>query len=517
MALRSEKSKLTQYVQFPTNMRPTSAGSILTGPARIGCNYIGGQWHKTSRMEPSLNPSDLNDVVGVYHWSDVNDASTALAAARQAQHGWGSANLPTRSELLHNVGDRILGVADNLAQLLSREQGKLLSDALAEVKRSAQIFHYFAGEVLRNNGQFVRGLRDGFMISVEREPVGTILLITPWNFPMVVPAWKIAAALAFGNTVILKPSEYTPGIAVALIEIIADAGFPAGVVNLLIGDGQLFGQHLVENVDAVSFTGSTTVGRIILGQAAKNMTKVQLELGGKNPLVVLDDADLDHAVDVALQGSILQMGQRCTASSRLIVTRGVHDAFADRLTRRVADLRIGHALDPDTQLGPVATDRQLARNLEFVTESKAAGAELLHGGGVVDVRTKGYYMQPAVFAGTRSDMRLNVEEVFGPVVGIIQVGDIDEAISVANETDYALSSGICTRSLNAAERFRRSSTAGMVMVNAPTAGIDYHVPFGGKPPSGFGGRENGSAAQEFYTESKVTYTYNPQESSADAY
>jgi aldehyde dehydrogenase (NAD+) len=470
-----------------------------------GLNFIGGRWCETARSEPNLNPSNLDDVVGVYHWSDVDDAVQALEAARAAQAAWANGNLQARSDLLHRIGGLIHARAGALAELLSREQGKLIGDALAEVTRSGYIFQYFAGEVLRNSGQFVRGLRDGFTISVEREPVGTVLLITPWNFPMVVPSWKIAAALAFGNCAILKPSEFTPAIAVALVEIIAEAGTPPGVVNLVMGDGQRFGEQLIAHVDAVSFTGSNAIGRVILNQAAKSMTKVQLELGGKNPLVVLDDADLDHAVDVALQGSILQMGQRCTASSRLIVTRRVHDAFAERLARRVAGLRIGAALDPNSELGPVATDRQLARNIEFVTETQAAGAELLHGGGVVDTATRGYYMQPALFVGTRRDMRINIEEVFGPVVGIMSVEDSDEAIEVANDTEYALSSGICTRSIKEAEKFRRASRAGLVTINAPTAGIDYHVPFGGKKPSGYGGRENGPAAQEFYTEIKTSY------------
>lgn len=470
-----------------------------------GLNYIGGRWCKTARSEPNLNPSNLDDVIGMYHWSDIDDAAKAVEAARAAQAAWANGNLQARSDLLHRVANLIHARAGSLAELLSREQGKLIADALGEVTRSGHIFQYFAGEALRNNGQFIRGLRDGFTVSVEREPVGTVLLITPWNFPMVVPSWKIAAALAFGNCVILKPSEFTPAIAVALIELIEEAGVPPGVVNLVMGDGQRFGEHLIENVEAASFTGSNAIGRIILNQAAKSMTKVQLELGGKNPLIVLDDADLDHAVNVALQGSILQMGQRCTASSRLIVTRGIHDAFAERLARCVANLRIGHALDPNSQLGPVANDRQLARNMEFVAETRAAGAELLHGGGVVETATPGYYMQPAVFVGTRRDMRINIEEVFGPVISVFSVEDIEEAIIVANDTEYALSSGICTRSVNHAEKFRRASRAGMVTINAPTAGIDYHVPFGGKTPSGYGGRENGPSAQEFYTEIKTSY------------
>jgi len=472
---------------------------------KFGCNLIGGLWRDSQQMEPTRNPSDLAEVPGQFAWATIEDAADALAAARAAQPGWARTTVQERADLLFRVADRLDARRAELALILASEEGKVLADATGEVLRSAQIFRYFAGEALRINGAFLPGLREGHMVSVEREPVGVVLLITPWNFPLVVPAWKTAAALAYGNSLILKPSEFAPGIALALVEIMAEAGAPEGVVNLLMGDGRLFGEMLIEGVDAVSFTGSTGVGRTILAQAAPSMTKVQLELGGKNALVVLDDADLDLAVEVALQGSFFQTGQRCTASSRLIVTTGIHDAFADSLARRTSALRVGHALASDSQIGPVANDRQLERNLAFVESASADGAQMIAGGEPIAVKSEGLYMRPTLFAGTRPEMKLNREEVFGPVAGLIEVADLDEAIAVANDTEFALSSGICTRSLHAAEQFRRSVRAGMVMINAPTAGVDYHVPFGGKAPSGYGGRENGAAAIEFYTETKTTY------------
>lgn len=466
---------------------------------------IDGQWKGSEREQPQRNPSDLDEVVGIYTWATLAEAHEALEAARRTLPAWSHSNPQLRSDILRKIGDALLARAEELGTLLAREEGKLRREGIAELTRSAQIFHYFSGESVRHPGQFHAGLRDGCDVLVSYESVGVVALITPWNFPMAVPAWKVAAALAYGNTVILKPSEFTPGCAVALAEIVHAAGVPAGAFNLLLGDGRLLGEALVSGADAVSFTGSGPTGAAILQQAAHSMTKVQLELGGKNPLVVLDDCNLDQAVDIALQGSYFQTGQRCTASSRLIVTRRIHDAFVAALAARLGELRIGHALDESSDIGPVNNEAQLKKNLRCVDEAKREGAELIIGGELLQRPTRGHYMQPALFAGTRNQMRINREEVFGPVASIITVEDIDEAIAVAVDCEFALSSGICTTSLAAAEKFRRASTAGMVTINAPTAGVDYHVPFGGRAPSGYGGREQGSAAAEFYTESKTTY------------
>lgn len=471
----------------------------------IGKNLIDGQWRDSDRTFTTINPSDTNDVVGSYAQASIEDVEEAFAAARRAQPAWGSSNIQLRADLLRKVGDAIAAAGTELGQLISREEGKTVPEGLAETKRAAQVFHFFAGEALRHPGQFLPSLRDGHNIIVSHEPLGTVALITPWNFPLALPAWKAAAALCCGNTVVLKPSEFAPGAALALGKILVDAGLPNGVLNIVMGDGRELGQTLVQSAAGVSFTGSTPTGRIILQQAALTMTKTQLELGGKNPLIVLDDADLDTAVYVALEGTFMATGQRCTSSSRLIVTRKIHDAFVERLAKAVAALRVGHAFDSDSQIGPVATSPQLQKNLSFIARAKADGAECVAGGGTIEARTPGHYMAPTLFVATRNDMHLNREEVFGPVAGIIKVDDCDEAIAVALDCEFALSSGICTTDLRSAERFRRASRAGLVAINTPTAGIEYHAPFGGRTPSGFGIRELGSAASDFFTESKTTY------------
>jgi len=476
----------------------------MNAPTR-GRLLIGGQWQDSARVEPNLNPSDLSDVIGHYAWASVAQAEAALAAARNAFPAWSRSNPQGRSDLLRRAGDALRARADTLGTLLAREEGKILAEARNEVIRAAQIFEFYAGECLRHPGGFFRSIRDGFNIIVDHEPLGVVSLITPWNFPVATPAWKIAAALAYGNTIVLKASEVTPACAVALAEILIEAGVPAGVFNLLLGSGAELGDTLIAGADGVSFTGATPTGRSVLERAARTMTKVQLELGGKSPLVVLDDADLEQAVEVALDGAFRQTGQRCTASSRLIVTRGIHDAFVERLAGRVRAIQVGHALDPRSEIGPVANEAQLAKDLYYVAEARREGAELLCGGERLERPTRGYYLAPALFANTTNRMRLNREEVFGPVSAIIRADDLDEAIAIARDTDYALSSAICTRNLAAAEQFRRAARAGMVVVNAPTSGAEYHVPFGGHRPSGYGAREQGTAAADFYTEIKTTY------------
>lgn len=466
---------------------------------------IDGRWRDAERWEPDRNPSDLSDVVGQFAWASVAQAQEALGVARRALKSWSRSNIQLRSDLLRKAANALYERADVLATLLAREEGKTLKDARGEVIRAAQIFQYYSGEPARHRGGFLPSLRDGFNIMVDYEPLGVVTLITPWNFPLATPAWKIAAALAYGNTVVFKPSEFTPACSVALTEILVEVGVPPGVFNLVMGSGAELSDTLIAGANGVSFTGATHVGRTVLERAAKTMTKVQLELGGKSPLVVLDDADLDQAVQVAFDGAFPQTGQRCTASGRLIVTRGIHDAFVEKLLNKTREVRVGHALDPSSEIGPVATEAQLAKDLYYVAEGKREGAELLCGGERLERPTEGYYFAPALFLNATNAMRINREEIFGPVAAVICVEDLDEAIAVAFDTDYALSSSICTRSLAAAEKFRRASTAGLVMVNAPTSGAEYHVPFAGRAPSGFGPAEQGMATAEFFTEVKTTY------------
>jgi acyl-CoA reductase-like NAD-dependent aldehyde dehydrogenase len=354
----------------------------------------------------------------------------------------------------------------------------------------------------------VPSVRPGIDVEMTREPVGVVGIIAPWNFPIAIPAWKIAPALCYGNAVVFKPADLVPGSAWALSDIIARAGFPAGVFNLTMGRGSVVGQALLENpkVNAITFTGSVTTGRNVAQAAVARMAKFQLEMGGKNPLVVLDDADLNVAVECAVNGAFYQTGQRCTASSRLIVTQGIHDKFVGAVTERVKALVVDDALKAGTQMGPVVDQSQLDQDLRYVGIGQKDGAKLTWGGERLNRSTPGFYMAPALFTEVSNAMTIAREEIFGPVAAVIRVKDYDEALAVANDTPFGLSSGICTTSLKHATHFKRNSEAGMVMVNAPTAGVDYHVPFGGRKGSSYGPREQGRYAAEFYTTVKTAYT-----------
>lgn len=470
-----------------------------------GDNFINGEWRAGSVPFETTNPSDLDEVVGRYSKASADDVAEAMAAARAAQSSWRAFNMQARADLLRRVGDLLIERSRDFGTLLAREEGKTLADAVGETVRAAQCFHFYSAEVVRHPGQWHNSMRDGHNIIVSHEPVGVVAAITPWNFPIALPAWKVAAALAYGNTVVLKPSSFVPGCAVMLVRLLEEAGIPQGVVNLVMGDGRTTGNIMIDAADAITFTGGTETGRAVLKRAAETMTKAQLELGGKNPLVVLDDADLDLAVDIAANGAWIQTGQRCTGTERFIVTEGIHDAFVERLAAAARAYRVGHALDADTQIGPVSNAPQFQSNLEFVRDASAAGAELAAGGTEVECRTRGFYMAPTLFVNTTNDMPLNRHESFGPIAAVIKVADLDEAIATANDCEFALSSGIATRSLRNAEAFRRASKAGMVMVNTPTAGLEYHVPLGGRAPSGFGPRETGTASAEFFTEAKTSY------------
>jgi aldehyde dehydrogenase (NAD+) len=473
-----------------------------------GQNYIGGAWREGAVPFETINPSDLDEVVGRYTKAAAADVEEAMDVARRALPAWRSFNMQARSDLLRRIGDLLIARSEEIGVLLSREEGKTRAEGIGETVRAGQNFHYYAGETLRAKGEWYDSMRDGHNVLVTREPVGVVALITPWNFPIALPAWKVASALAFGNTMVLKPASFVPGCAVALTQVLHDAGVPAGVFNLVMGDGSATGNVMIDRADAVSFTGGTETGRIVLRRAAETMTKTQLELGGKNAFVILDDADLDLAIETAANGAWIQTGQRCTATERLIVTAGVHDQVVERMAAKARAYKVGHALDADTQIGPVANGKQFAENLAFVDKGKDEGAELVAGGVPVECRTRGYYLAPTLFAGGTADMHINHHESFGPIVTVIKVDDLDHAIAVANGTDLALSSGIATTSLKHAEQFRRESKAGMVTVNTPTAGLEYHVPLGARSPSGYGARENGAAAAEFFTESKTSYIHH---------
>ncbi len=467
-------------------------------------NLIGGEWVEGAGTTANVNPSDIEDIVGDYASSDASAVDAAVEAARAAFPAWAGASPQVRHDVLEAAGAKIMARKDELGRLLSREEGKTLAEGTGEVIRAAQIFKFFAGEALRPGGEALPSVRPGIEVLIEREAVGVVGLITPWNFPIAIPAWKAAPALAFGNCVVMKPAELTPGCAWEIANILKESGCPDGVFNLVLGPGSRIGARMVEHpgIDAISFTGSVPTGRRIGVQCVETGKKVQLEMGGKNPMVVLDDADLGVAVAASLNGAFFSTGQRCTASSRLIVTAGIHDAFVEKLTADAAALKVGDALDPETQIGPVVNQDQLDQNLAYVALAKEEGCEV-SGGDIAN--GPGYFQRPAVFAGADNTMRVSREEIFGPAASVIKVADYDEALAIANDTEFGLSSGICTTSLKHASHFRRHAEAGMVMVNLPTAGVDYHVPFGGRKGSSYGPREQGTYAREFYTQVKTTY------------
>ena len=471
-------------------------------------NLINSEWVAGSGYTNNVNPSNTAEIVGLYTQASAEQLDMAVQAARAAFGGWSVSGIQARADALDKIGTEILARREELGTLLSREEGKTRAEGIGEAVRAGNIFKFFAGECLRLTGEIVPSVRPGIGVEITREPVGVVGIITPWNFPIAIPAWKIAPALAYGNCVVFKPADLVPGCAWALSEIISRSGIPAGVFNLVMGRGSVIGDPLVNHpaVDAISFTGSQAVGNRIAMQCATSLKKFQLEMGGKNPQVILDDANLAQAVELSVQSAFFSTGQRCTASSRLIVTDGIYPQFVQAMQARMATLKIGDALEAGTDIGPVASLAQLEQDLGYVDIAQSEGGVLAAGGERLTRVTDGFFMQPALITDTTAAMRINREEVFGPVASILRVKGYDEALAEANNTPFGLSAGIATSSLKYATHFKRHAQAGMVMVNLPTAGVDYHVPFGGRKGSSFGPREQGRYAQEFFTTVKTAYT-----------
>ena len=471
-------------------------------------NLIAGEWLAGTGLRRNINPSDTSDLVGEYAHADAAQTERAIQAARQAFPAWSRGSVQARADALEKIAAELLARKDELGNLLAREEGKTLPEAVGEVARAGQIFRFFAGEVVRASGEHLPSVRPGIAVDITREPIGVVGIITPWNFPIAIPAWKIAPALAYGNCVVFKPADLVPGSAWALAEIISRSGIPAGVFNLVMGPGSQVGQTLLNHtdIDAISFTGSVDTGRRVLAATAPRFAKVQLEMGGKNPLVVLDDADLARAVECAVQGSYFSTGQRCTASSRLIVQRGILPQFTEAVIERLKTLKVDDARAPGTDIGPVVDESQLAQDLSYIQIGHDEGARLAFGGRVLERATQGFYLEPALFVDAEPGMRIAREEIFGPVACIVPADNFEHALALANDTAFGLSSGICTSSLKHATQFKREAQAGMVMVNAATAGVDYHVPFGGRKGSSYGPREQGRYAAEFFTTVKTAYT-----------
>ncbi|MDC1210363.1 aldehyde dehydrogenase family protein [Porticoccaceae bacterium] len=471
-------------------------------------NYINGQWVGSSAVIENINPSDTSDVVGHYAKASPEDCLAAISAANAAFAGWSQSGLEQRKQVLDFIGAELIARSGEIGEILAREEGKTRAEGVGEVYRSGQFFQYYGAESLRLMGENTQSVRPGVDVEVHREALGVIGIVTPWNFPMAVAAWKVAPALAYGNAVVLKPAELVPASAWILADIISRSGLPAGVFNLVMGSGRDVGETLCTSPDiqAVTFTGSVGVGRHIARNAIDNMARVQLEMGSKNALVVLDDADMDTAVSCAVAGGYFGTGQKCTASSRIIVQAGIHDAFVEKLSAAVSQLVVGHALTEGAQIGPVVDARQLEQNLEYIQIAKDEGAELAVGGERLQLDTEGYFMSPTLFVNTHNKMRINREEVFGPIACVIKVASYEEALEVSNDSEFGLTSGIITNSLQHAGHFKRHSQSGCVMVNLPTAGTDYHVPFGGRKNSSYGPREQGQYAREFYTIIKTNYS-----------
>lgn len=470
-------------------------------------NLIAGEW-VGSEFGENINPSNTDEVVGLYSRASESDVRIAIAAAKAAFPSWSRSGILERHAILKKAGDEILARKADLGALLAREEGKTLPEAIGEVIRAAQIFDFYAGETLRLSGEVLPSARPNIGVEITRDPLGVIGIITPWNFPIAIPAWKIAPALAYGNTIVFKPADLVPGCGWAIVDILHRAGLPKGVLNLVMGRGSVVGQAMLESPDlaGMTFTGSTATGKRVALSSIEHNRKFQLEMGGKNPMVVLDDADLGIAVEAAANSAFFSTGQRCTASSRLIVTEGIHNRFVALLTERLQGLVIDDAMKAGTHIGPVVDEKQLKIGVYYIEVGKKEGAKLAFGGERLERDTPGFYLQPTLFTEATNQMRISREEIFGPVASVIRVKDYDEALAVANDTPFGLSAGIATSSLKHATHFKRNSEAGMVMVNLPTAGVDFHVPFGGRKGSSYGPREQGRYAAEFFTTVKTAYT-----------
>ncbi|EGU35600.1 aldehyde dehydrogenase family protein [Vibrio scophthalmi] len=479
----------------------------ITNVAAEKALYIGGEWQSGVSTVSNINPSDIAENLGEFAQASEAQVQQAIAAAKQAQPEWEHTPIERKQAVLQAIGDELIGRCDELGALLAREEGKPFAEGRGEIYRAGQFFQYFAAEVLRQIGDNAASVRPGVSVEVTREAVGVIGIISPWNFPTATAAWKIAPALAFGNSVIWKPANLTPASAVALTEIIHRQGLPAGTFNLVLGGGSTVGNALIHSkeIDGVSFTGSVDTGRKVAAATAPNFIRCQLEMGSKNALVIADDADIQIAVEATIAGSFSGAGQKCTASSRLVVMDSIHDAYVEALIKRMSELKVGHALDEGIFMGPVVDGKQLDANLTWIEKAKGSGAELAFGGERLTMPHEGFYMSPTLFVNTKNSWEVNQEEVFAPMASVIRVSDLDEAIATVNDTRFGLTGGIITQSLRSSAIFKQQAQTGCVMVNLPTAGTDYHVPFGGRKESSFGPREQGQYAKEFYTVVKTAY------------
>ncbi len=474
-------------------------------------NYINGEWidSVTGRTFENRNPANWDEVIGVFPKSSKEDVEKAVEAAKKAQREWAKMPVPKRGEILGRAGDLLVQRKEELARLMTREMGKILKETRGDVQEGIDTAYYAFGEGRRLFGITTPSELPNKLAFTVMRPVGVAGIITPWNFPMAIPCWKIFPALLTGNAVVFKPASDTPATATKLVEILVEAGVPPGVVNLVHGTGREVGEAILSHPDigVISFTGSSEVGSRIAEVAGRHLKRVSLELGGKNPQIVMEDADLELALEGVLWGAFGTTGQRCTATSRLILHEPIHDKFIEMLVERVKKLKIGNGLDETIEMGPVINESQLNKILEYVEIGKKEGAKLIYGGERLTDGdyAKGWFMQPTIFVDVKPEMRIAQEEIFGPVLAVIKVKDFDEAIEVANNTTYGLSSSIYTTDIRLAMRAVELLEAGITYINAPTIGAECHLPFGGVKRTGNGHREGGKWAYEIFTEIKTVY------------
>ena len=474
-------------------------------------NYLGGQWldSNSGQTYTITSPASKSTVLGAFQFSTAEDADQAVAAAQEALSGWAATPAPARAQVLYRALDILSKRSEEIARTITIEEGKPLADARGEVRRAMNIIEYAAGEGRRMFGYTTPSELPSTMAYTVRRPLGVVAIITPWNFPIAIPAWKLAPALICGNTVVLKPASATPLSAVKLVEVFEAAGLPPGVLNLITGPGASVGNALVESpqVRGVSFTGSTEIGTEIYSAGARLLKKMQCEMGGKNAVILLADADLDKAMVGIVQGAFGSTGQRCTATSRVIVEEGIYDQFMDQLLDRTAKLKIGDGLDPEVDISPLSSESQLQKVMEYIGIGTEEGARLAYGGHALSdgAYSQGYYVEPTIFTEVTPDMRIAQEEIFGPVLTVFRAEDLDEAVRISNNVQFGLSSSVYTRDLPRAFRYINTVEAGMVHVNAPTLGGEVHLPFGGLKSSGVGQREQGVEAVDFFSEVITVY------------
>ncbi|MFQ6029637.1 MAG: aldehyde dehydrogenase family protein [Dehalococcoidia bacterium] len=473
--------------------------------------YIGGQWQDASsgRTYTINNPASKNTVLGEFQVSAPEDADKAVAAAQGALEGWANTPPPVRAQVLFKALEIMGKRGDEIARTITLEEGKPLPDAMGEVKRAMNIIEYAAGEGRRMFGYTTPSELPNTVAYTVRRPLGVVAIITPWNFPIAIPAWKIAPALICGNTLVFKPASGTPLSAVKLTEVFEEAGLPSGVLNLITGPGASVGQALVENPDVrgISFTGSTEIGTSLYAEGASRLKKVQAEMGGKNAVILMADADMEKAMGGIVQGAFGSTGQRCTATSRVIVEESIYDQFVEQLVERATQLKIGDGLESDTDVSPLSSQYQQDKVMEYIGIGTEEGARLACGGRVPTggIYDEGYYVEPTVFADVDPEMRIAKEEIFGPVLTVFKAKDLKDAIQIANNVQFGLSSSVYTRDLPRAFEYINTVDSGMVHVNAPTLGGEVHLPFGGLKASGVGQREQGVEAVDFFSEVITVY------------